>query len=273
MHRILPRGKLAHVGTELAIRPEASLLRKLVRGTKVAWAFGRSLVELLVQRPKTRPARAAWLTRLCRRVLFAVELTWTVSGPIPERGAVITNHLTYLDIFLHAAMRPCVFVSAIEIRRLPLLGWMSMMAGTVYVTRGRGSTAAEAASGMAQGFQDHLPVVFFPEGQTGVGDEPVLPLRGGLLGAALIDGEIITPGFLQYELSTADQAAGRTTREDVHWGTQTLSAHLWNFLGLQPLHAEVRFAAEPIAFSPQALANRKIAAKEARMALLKLSGS
>lgn len=226
-----------------------------------------------MRRPKTRPARAAWLTKLCRRVLSAVDLTWTISGPIPERGAVITNHLTYLDIFLHAAMRPCVFVSAIEIRRLPLLGWMSMMAGTVYVTRGRGGSVAEAASGMAEGFHDDLPVVFFPEGQTGLGDEPVLPLRGGLLGAALMDGATVTPGFVSYELSAADRAAGRSTREDVHWGSQTLTAHLWNFLGLQSMHANVRFASGPIEFSSQALVNRKVAAKEARIALLRLSDS
>ncbi len=248
-----------------------SLLYKLIRGTKVVWAFGRSLLELLVRRPKSRPARAAWLTRLCRRVLTAMEVTWSVSGPVPESGAVITNHLTYVDIFLHAALRPCVFVSAIEIRRLPLLGWMSMMAGTVYVTRGRGGSAAEAAAGMAEGFRDGLPVVFFPEGQTGLGDEPVLPLRGGLLAAALMAGATVTPGFLRYELSAADGAEGRSTREDVHWGSQTLPAHLWNFLGLRPMHAHLRFASSPIQFSPGALANRKIAAREARAALLRLS--
>ena len=31
-------------------------------------------------------------------------------------GAVITNHLSYVDIVVHAAIRPCVFVSAIETR-------------------------------------------------------------------------------------------------------------------------------------------------------------
>ena len=246
-------------------------LRKLIRGARVVWAFGRSLLELAVKRPKTRPARAAWLSSLCRRVLRVLGLTWTVTGPVPERGAVITNHLTYLDIFLHAALRPCVFVSAIEIRQLPLLGWMSMMAGTVYVTRGRGGSAGEAASGMAGGFEDGLPVVFFPEGQTGLGDDPVLPLRGGLLGAALLAGAPVTPGFIRYELAPTDDAAGRSTREDVHWGSQTLPAHLWNLLGLQPMHAHIRFAPGPIQFSPQALGHRKIAAREAHSALLALS--
>lgn len=248
------------------------LLRKFLQGTKVAWAFAHSLAELVVRRPKDRRARAEWLTVFCRRVLRAVHLSWSASGPVPEKGVVITNHLTYVDILLHAALRPCVFVSAIETRKMPLIGWISMMAGTVYVTRGAGGSAAQAAEGMSAGLRDGLPVVFFPEGKTGVGDEPVLPLRSGLLANAIEERAPITPGFIRYTLSPADVAAGRSTRNDVHWGDQTLPAHLWNLLGLQPISGQIQFASEPIHFSPEALVDRKIAAEEAHAALLQLSG-
>lgn len=247
------------------------LLHKVVQGTKIAWAFATSLTELVVRRPADRQARAAWLTKFCRKVLRTVGVTWIVTGPIPESGAVITNHLTYVDILVHAALRPCVFVSAIETRRMPLIGWISMMAGTVYVTRGAGGSAAKAATGMAEGFHDGLPVVFFPEGGTSVGDQPLLPLRSGLLAAAMAEGATVTPGYLSYHLSPEDLARGKSTRNDVHWGTQTLPAHLWNFLSLQAVHAEVHFAEQPIRFSAQAEADRKIAAEEAEAALLELA--
>ncbi len=244
---------------------------KAFRGSKIVWAFATSLTELAVRRPPTRRARAAWLTKFCRRVLAAVDITWHVTGPIPPAGAVITNHLTYLDIIVHAALRPCVFVSAIEIRRMPLIGWISEMAGTVFVTRGAGGSAAKAAGGMAEGFRDGLPVVFFPEGGTGIGEVAVMPLRSGLLATAIEAGAPVTPGFLRYELAAADRAAGRTTRDDVHWGDQSMPAHIWNLLGLRPFQAEVRFAAQPIAFSPAAIADRKVAAEQAREAMLQLS--
>ena len=246
------------------------LLHKLVRGTKIVWAFAYSLAELVVRRPKTRRARAEWLTRLSRRVLRGVRIRFNTLGPVPLQGAVISNHLTYVDILVHAAIRPCVFVSAIEVRRLPLLGWMSMMAGTVYVTRGAGGSAAKAANSMAEGFQDGLPITFFPEGGTGVGDQPLLPLHSGLLAGALAAGAPVTPGFVRYQLSSADLAAGRSARNDVHWGSQTLPAHLWNILALHDMTATVHFADGPISFSPEATANRKIAANEARSALLAL---
>src|SRR5579875_2762408 len=246
-------------------------LRKIRRGARVAWAFATSLAELALRRPATRPARAEWLSRFCRRVLAAVDVTIDVTGPVPMQGAVITNHLTYVDIVVHASLRPCVFVSAIETRRMPLIGWISMMAGTVYVTRGAGGSAEKAAGGMAEGFRDGLPVVFFPEGGTGVGDVPLLPLHSGLLATAIQEQAPVTAGFLRYELAPVDQAAGKTARDDVHWGTQTLPAHLWNFLGLHALRAHIAFAPGPIHFSAQALADRKIAAEEARDALLALT--
>lgn len=248
------------------------LLHKLVRAAKLVWAFVVSLTELFVRRPKSRRARAEWLTRFCRRVLAAVSITCEAEGPIPEQGAVISNHLSYIDIVIHSALRPCVFVSAIEIRRMPLIGWISMMAGTVYVTRGAGGSAEKASGGMAEGFRDGLPVVFFPEGGTGVGDVPLLPLHSGLLATSLQEGAPVTAGFLRYYLSPIDTARGKTSRNDVHWGSQSLPAHVWNLLGLHGFDGRIHFASGPILFSPAALADRKIAAEEARDAILHLSG-
>lgn len=245
-------------------------LRKVVRGTKVVWAFAVSLTELVITRPASRRARASWLTKFCRRVLRAASVTWQVVGPVPEQGAVITNHLTYIDILVHAALRPCVFVSAIETRRMPLIGWISMMAGTVYVTRGAGGSAAKAAGGMAEGFRDGLPVVFFPEGGTSLGDEPLLPLHSGLLATALECEASITAGFLRYGVSAADLADGRSTRNDVHWGKQSLPAHLWNLFGLRHIAAQICFAPAPIAFPPEALLDRKIATEQATEAILRV---
>jgi 1-acyl-sn-glycerol-3-phosphate acyltransferase len=244
------------------------LLYKLWRALKIIGVFAAQLIKLILTRPRTRPERAAWLTGFCRAGLRAGDVTCTAIGPVPSAGAVITNHLSYLDILVHASIRPCVFVAAIETRKMPLIGWISMMAGTVYVVRGAGGSAEKAAQGMGKGFRDGLPVVFFPEGTTGVGDEAVMPFRSGLLAQALDARAPVTPGFLRYELAPEDLARGKSARDDVHWGPQKLLPHLWNFLGLHALKAEIRFAPEPIAFSAAAFDDRKIAAAEARAAVL-----
>jgi 1-acyl-sn-glycerol-3-phosphate acyltransferase len=248
-----------------------SFLRRWYRILSVAFVFAYSTVEVFLQRPRTRAARAAWLSKIGNRLIRTQDITFTTVGPIPMHGAVISNHLTYVDILLHAAMRPCVFVSKIELRKTPVLGWISLMAGTIYVARGAGGSAAKAAEGMAKGFRDRLPVVFFPEGTTGVGDEPVMSMRSGLLAQSIAAGEPVTAGFIHYDLTPYDLARGKTTRDDVHWGPQTLWQHMWNFVDLHGLHATIHFAAEPIAFSQAAIENRKVAAEEARAAVAALA--
>jgi 1-acyl-sn-glycerol-3-phosphate acyltransferase len=248
-----------------------SFFRRIYRILTVAAVFAFSILEVLVKRPKTRAERAAWLSEIGNRLLRTQDITYSTIGPVPMHGAVITNHLTYIDILVHSAMRPCVFVSKIELRSTPVLGWVSMMAGTVYVARGAGGSAAKAAQGMAEGFADGLPVVFFPEGTTGVGDVPVMPMRSGLLSQAIAAEQPVHAGFIHYDLNADDVAHGKSTREDIHWGDQTLLDHMWNFVGLHGIHATVTFAEKPIAFSAEAIANRKIAAEEAREAVAALA--
>jgi len=250
-----------------------SFVRRLYRLLKVAAVFAYSIVEVAVQRPRSRAARAAWLGRIGHRLCRAVDITYDTIGIVPADGAVISNHLSYVDIVVHASLRPCVFVSKIELRSTPVLGWISMMAGTVYVARGTGGSAAKAAQGMAKGFRDGLPVVFFPEGTTGVGDVTVLPFRSGLLAQAIAAEVPVRYGFIRYNLTPFDIARGKNVHDDVHWGSQTLWHHVWNILDLHGVHATVQFAPDPIAFSQAAIDNRKIAAHEAEAAVAALGNS
>jgi 1-acyl-sn-glycerol-3-phosphate acyltransferase len=174
---------------------------------------------------------------------------------------------------LHSAIHPVVFVSKAELRKTPLLGWMSMMSGTVYVARGRGGSASQAAEGMAKGFRDGLPVVFFPEGTTGVGDEIAMPFRSGLLAQAIEAGAPIVPAFITYAIPARDIAAGKTLRHDVHWGDRGLLDQIWSFLSLHGLHATMQFADKPIVFSDSARSERKTAALEAHEAVVRLSAA
>jgi 1-acyl-sn-glycerol-3-phosphate acyltransferase len=248
-------------------------VRRILRLSIVIAIFAYSIVELVLTRPHTRPERAAWLTRFCRRLLRRVGITISTVGAIPTRGAVISNHLTFVDIVAHASLRPTVFVSKVELLHTPVLGWISKMAGTVYVARGAGGSAAKAAEGMAKGFRDGLPVTFFPEGGTFPGDVPAAPFRSGLLAETLAAGEPVTASFLRYELSAEDLAEGSTARADLYWGDKTLPVLIWRLMGLKRVQAIVRFDSAPIAFPPQAFEDRKIAAEIAHEHVVALSGS
>ena len=242
----------------------ASFFRSLTRSVQLAGYFVRYGTELLVRRPTTREARADWLHRFCAAALKGLEIEVAVVGSFPEHGAVISNHLSYADIVVFSAVHPCVFVSKIEVKSVPILGWMTTMAGTVYVARGRGGSAVKAHKGMQAAADAGLPVVFFPEGTTSNGSG-LLKFHSGLLAQAMGSGSI-TAAHIQYVL-TEENDAGVTVSDDVCWWDDSkMLPHILKLLGLRGLRAEVRFADRPIAFSTDEL-HRKQAAIEARAAV------
>jgi lyso-ornithine lipid O-acyltransferase len=240
------------------------LFRSLVRSVQLAGYFVRFGGELLVKRPFTRAARADWLHRFAAAALQGLGIEVAVSGSFPERGAVISNHLSYLDIVVYSATHPCVFVSKAEVASYPVLGWMTDMSGTVYVSRGHGGSAMKARAGLQAALEAKLPVVFFPEGTTSNGSG-LLKFHSGLLSQVLAVGAPVTAAHVCYQLT--EKNSGATVADDVcYWGDVTLVPHIFRLLGLRGLRAEVRFAEHPINFSSEA-GHRKRAAQEAWIAV------
>lgn len=248
-----------------------SVFRSLWRSVRLVGMFVYAGTELVVTRPKTRAARADWLHLFCARAIQGMDVTVTVSGSFPERGAVISNHLSYLDIIVFSSTRACVFVSKAEIRTWPVIGWMTTMAGTVYVERGRGGSALKARSGMKEAADAGLPVVFFPEGTTSNGAQ-LLKFHSGLLAQAMGDNEPVTAAYLKYFLD-GDNGPDVTVAEDVcYWGDGSMWKHIFKFLSLRGVRAEVCFEDGPIRFTTDVL-HRKQAAVEAQAAVAALGGS
>jgi 1-acyl-sn-glycerol-3-phosphate acyltransferase len=238
-----------------------SFFRSTARSIRLAGYFIRFGTELLVRRPSTREARAEWLHRFAASALHGLGIEIALDGRFPERGAVISNHLGYLDIIVFAALHPCVFVSKAEVANYPVLGWMTTMAGTVYVSRGHGGSALKARAGLEAAFAADLPVVFFPEGTTTNGSG-MLKFHSGLLSQVRSAGASVTAGHICYHLGEGNGDA--TVADDVcYWGDDvTLLQHIFGILGLKGIRAEVRFAEEPIGFT-SAAEQRKRAAQEA----------
>jgi lyso-ornithine lipid O-acyltransferase len=249
----------------------ARLWRSVGRSLKAAGMFGYASVELAVKRPATRTERAEWLHRFCARVLQGMDVRVEVTGRYPESGALISNHIGYLDIMAYGALHRCVFVSKMEMLDEPVLGWMTKMAGTVFVERGRGGSAVQAKSGMQAAFDAGLPVVFFPEGTTSDGSA-VLEFRSGLLGQTLEAKQPVTAAFVRYRLDEENGAEAKVGDDVCFWGEDAqLFRHVFRLVGLRGVVVEVKIADGPIQFSSDTL-HRKEAADEAREAVMRLGG-
>jgi 1-acyl-sn-glycerol-3-phosphate acyltransferase len=247
-----------------------NFFRALGRSVRLVGMFVVAGTELAVKRPATREERADWLHRFCARALRGMGIEVSVAGAFPKRGAMISNHLSYLDIVVYAALHPCVFVSKAEIQSWPVVGWMTTMSGTVYVARGHGGSAMKARKGMQAALDAGLPVVFFPEGTTSNGSG-LLKFHSGLLGQVMDSRAPVTAAYVRYSVG-AGNGPGVSVADDVcYWGDRNMLGHVFKFLGLRGVRAEVRFGEGPIVFSNDAL-HRKHAAAEAQAAVGALRG-
>jgi 1-acyl-sn-glycerol-3-phosphate acyltransferase len=198
-------------------------------------------------------------------------ITVRVEGSFPERGIVVSNHMGYLDIVSYAAQRRCVFVSKAELANEFLVGWMTTMAGSVYVERGRGGSAQRAKSDMEAAERAGLPIVIFPEGTTSDG-RTILKFHSGLLSQVVDAGQPVTAAFVKYRLMEDNGPDVRIENDVCFWGHEvTLFSHVFRLLGLRGIEVDLRIADQPIAFTGPA-ANRRLLATEARAAVMQLGG-
>jgi 1-acyl-sn-glycerol-3-phosphate acyltransferase len=219
------------------------VVRSLFRMIHVAALLLAAVVDWWVRRPRVGVEGAVWIHGWCRRLVRAVGVELSVVGALPDGGAVVSNHLSYMDILLYSAVRPFVMVAKSEVRGWPLFGWLTSRAGTVYVRRGGGpSTYPGVNAAMAEAYRSGLPVLFFPEGTTTDGGD-VLPFRRGLFHSVLNERVSLRVAALRYSL----EDAGGSVEEDVcWWGDALLAPHLWRLLGMRGVRAEICFGGEVV---------------------------
>ncbi len=173
--------------------------------------------------------------RLLRRVL---GLRWELRGFEGDWGStrpllIVANHLSYVDVILLAAARPCCFVTSQEIRRTPVLGQITALAGCLFVDRKNRSQLGAEVRELSEALRAGLSVVVFPEATSTNGDE-VIRFRRPLFQAALDAGAGVLPLTLNYE-SLDGRPVDAENRDDLCWyGDMSflphylrLAAHRW----------------------------------------------
>src|SRR5579872_4459396 len=85
----------------------------LVWSALQAWCSYVYLYLRCLGRP-SKKKRAEWLQRTCARTLPRIGVSYAVEGTPPAAGMIVSNHVSYLDIFVISASLPCVFVAKKE---------------------------------------------------------------------------------------------------------------------------------------------------------------
>ncbi len=192
--------------------------------------------------PMTLERRALWGQATGRQLIAALGIRVSVSGPLPERGLLVSNHLSYLDILIYGTIVPCFFVAKAEVSRWPFFGWMSRAGGTLYVDRSSRASAESVSSQIAARLNLPVMVHFFPEGTSTDGSQ-LLPFRSRLFTPAVDAGAPVTAASIRYVPN------GGAPERDLCWfGDEAFLPHLMKALDGPGFTAEVHFG-EPRVYS------------------------
>ncbi|MEI9866449.1 MAG: lysophospholipid acyltransferase family protein [Limisphaerales bacterium] len=205
-------------------------------GFEVLQALGIFLVHcVFCPKASARRLRALWLQRTARHVGRIFRLEVQCAGTLPTHGLLISNHVSYVDILVLASLMPTMFVAKREVKSWPVMGFLSQLAGTLFIDRQRRTHVGEVNNEIQAALNDGALVIVFPEGTSSNGRN-VLPFKSSLLEPAAQQKHPLTIARINYVLED-----GGLDEETAYWGEAVFFPHLLNLLSRPKIRASVHF--------------------------------
>ena len=113
---------------------------------------------------------------------------------------LVSNHISWLDIFVILACYPVSFIAKEDISGWPILGSLVRLSGTLFIDRGRKKSLKVIFKKIERSSDNSKKksYAFFPEGTTSVG-ETIMPFYSGLFSLAVESPRYkILPVVIQY---------------------------------------------------------------------------
>ena len=147
-----------------------SIVRKLYRVILLALLVIIGIILTIIFLRNTVPARGlrstlitTWLGLAARTFGARIKTYGTAQT---ERTLFVANHISWLDIMVLGNLVPIHFLSKLEVKHMPVFGWLATRAGTLYIHRGNKESASEASSDITAALVQGHNSLIFAEGTT-----------------------------------------------------------------------------------------------------------
>jgi 1-acyl-sn-glycerol-3-phosphate acyltransferase len=167
---------------------------------------------------------------------FGVRLRVTGDTRFGARGSgtlVVLNHMSWLDIVALNAIQCCRMVAKSEVRGWPVVGWLAVASGTIFIDRERLHSLPATIADMATALRAGECVAVFPEGTTSCGVR-FGPYRRAGFQAAIDAGVAVRPVVVRFRL----EPGGWPTTAAAYVGSDTLWESMRRVAGLRGLVVE-----------------------------------
>jgi lysophosphatidylcholine acyltransferase/lyso-PAF acetyltransferase len=120
----------------------------------------------------------------------------------------VSNHVSWSDIIVFLKVKQPAFASKVELKRIPVFGFLCQALGCIFIERGGSKEAKDHVIHQIQERQEAIekdgiypPMIVFPEGGTSNGIS-ILPFKKG----AFASYKAVRPIFLRYDSPTVSPA-------------------------------------------------------------------
>lgn len=197
--------------------------------------YGVLLAAIYPSLPASRQRRIMqrWSSGLLTILHVQISLTGDLSLRDINRGLIVANHISWLDVFLMSSILPMRFVAKSEVRHWPVIGFLCAQAQTIFIERNKRSDTIRANLQAAEALRKGGCLAIFPEGTTTDGSQ-VGHFHASLLQPA-IDAQIpIYPVAIHYH----DQH-NQPNPDAAYIGDMSFVESLWKILSSSDLHARL----------------------------------
>lgn len=135
---------------------------------------------------------------------------------IPKGHILICNHMSYMDILVIASKIPTLFVTSLEMKNTPFLGWITQIGECLYVNRRSYKNLNEEISVIQDWLNKGFNVLIFPEATTSNGVN-LKPFKSSLLQVAQNGKVAITSYCLKYTKLNSNSVKPEDLTNNISW--------------------------------------------------------
>ena len=133
-----------------------------------------------------------------------------------QGALLICNHISYMDIPVIASKVPCLFVTSLDMKKTPFLGWITHLGGCLYVNRRSPKNVNKELQDIYYWIKQGFNVLLFPEATTSDGVN-IKKFRSSLLQVEDDTSTPIMSYVLKYTQINNHKASQEDKRGSIAW--------------------------------------------------------
>ena len=176
------------------------------------YGFILALYILYISDKSKKKLIKSWSKKLIKLFKVKLEINQNIHRILSEKNyLIVSNHISWLDIFLINSVYPVPFLSKADVAKWPLIGKLTKSADTIYINRDKNKSLSIASNLIENHLKKMNSVYFFPESVATDGSK-LLPFKSNFFQTAINANVDVLPIVIKYteqnNLSTAPSYAG-----------------------------------------------------------------